>query len=486
MERDLFSLETHHSKTFWASLMIAAISVLCVIGLLEVYSTTSVTNISIDKPSYWSALMQGIFMIASVAICIAVAKIYPIFKLNATVIWVFWGICVLLVLAVQPFGIERNGAKRWLELGSFTIQPSEFLKIALMLVFVKILSEYKNGESDTRQTCIKTCIFIILPLAFLFGFQRDLGTTLICVVALLAVAYVSGISLLVLLGVVVVGVLGLSLLVFASDSFRSSRFLFLNPWNDGQNGQGDGFNIIRSYYAIAGGGIIGKGLGNSHEKYDYLFASDNDFIFAVICEELGLLGALLVIACVVAIFVSGLKLSSFCDSTETKLIVLGASTLITFQAFLNIGCAVGALPTTGKPFPFVSSGGSSILASFLLVGLIFNCINFPVAERAADRRRSKLEVIETRNPRTVTNSDNSNSWTVTNFEKNSSARQNSRVQRSSFKKFSASSDSKSRTVMNFDKLKSRTVTNFNNPRRKPRTGTASGAKKRRGYIDYGD
>lgn len=475
MERDLFSLETHHSKTFWASLMIAAISVLCVIGLLEVYSTTSVTNISIDKPSYWSALMQGIFMIASVAICIAVAKIYPIFKLNATVIWVFWGICVLLVLAVQPFGVERNGAKRWLELGSFTIQPSEFLKIALMLVFVKILSEYKNGESDTRQTCIKTSIFIILPLAFLFGFQRDLGTTLICVVALLAVAYMSGISLLVLLGVVVVGVLGLSLLVFASDSFRSSRFLFLNPWNDGQNGQGDGFNIIRSYYAIAGGGIIGKGLGNSHEKYDYLFASDNDFIFAVICEELGLLGALLVIACVVAIFISGLKLSSFCDSTETKLIVLGASTLITFQAFLNIGCAVGALPTTGKPFPFVSSGGSSILASFLLIGLIFNCINFPVAERAADRRRSKLEVIETRKSRTVTN-----------FESNSSEWQNSRVQRGSYNKFSISSDSKSRTVTNFDKPKSRTVTNLDNSRRKPRTGTVSGTKKRRGYIDYGD
>lgn len=471
----MFSLETHKSKTFWASLMICAISVLCVVGLLEVYSTTSVTNISIDKPAYWSALMQGVFMVASVVICILVAKIYPIFKLNATVIWMFWGLCVLLVLAVQPFGVERNGAKRWLELGSFTIQPSEFLKIALMLVFVKILSEYQNGETDTRQMCIKTGIFIVLPLAFLFGFQRDLGTTLICVVALLAVAYMSGISLVVLVGVVVVGVLGLSLLVFASDSFRSSRFLFLNPWNDGQNGQGDGFNIIRSYYAIAGGGIIGKGLGNSHEKYDYLFASDNDFIFAVICEELGLIGALLVIACVVTIFISGLKLSNFCDSTETKLIVLGASTLITFQAFLNIGCAVGALPTTGKPFPFVSSGGSSILASFLLVGLIFNCINFPVAERAADRRRSKLQVIERSAKRTGTNFDKGKPRTVTNFENNPVTRQYSRTRQSS-----------SSQSFNSPSRKSRTVTNSDNIRRKTRTGTVSGNKKRRGYIDYGD
>lgn len=482
----MFSLETHKSKTFWASLMIAAISVLCVVGLLEVYSTTSVTNISIDKPAYWSALMQGVFMVVSVVICILVAKIYPIFKLNATVIWMFWGLCVLLVLAVQPFGVERNGAKRWLELGSFTIQPSEFLKIALMLVFVKILSEYQNGESDTRQMCIKTGIFIVLPLAFLFGFQRDLGTTLICVVALLAVAYMSGISLVVLVGIVVVGVLGLSLLVFASDSFRSSRFLFLNPWNDGQNGQGDGFNIIRSYYAIAGGGIIGKGLGNSHEKYDYLFASDNDFIFAVICEELGLIGALVVIACVVTIFISGLKLSSFCDSTETKLIVLGASTLITFQAFLNIGCAVGALPTTGKPFPFVSSGGSSILASFLLVGLIFNCINFPVAERAADRRRSKLEVIESSAKRTGTNSGKSKSRTVTTFENKPATTQSSRARRSSSSK---SINASKRTITNFENSKNselRTVTNFDNPRRKPRTGTASASKKRRGYIDYGD
>lgn len=480
----MFCLETHKSKTFWASLMICAISVLCVVGLLEVYSTTSVTNISIDKPAYWSALMQGVFTIASVVICILVAKIYPIFKLNATVIWMFWGLCVLLVLAVQPFGVERNGAKRWLEIGSFTIQPSEFLKIALMLVFVKILSEYQNGETDTRQICIKTGIFIVLPLVFLYGFQRDLGTTLICVVALLAVAYMSGISLVVLVGVVVVGVLGLSLLVFASDSFRSSRFLFLNPWNDGQNGQGDGFNIIRSYYAIAGGGIIGKGLGNSHEKYDYLFASDNDFIFAVICEELGLIGALVVIACVVTIFISGLKLSSFCDSTETKLIVLGASTLITFQAFLNIGCAVGALPTTGKPFPFVSSGGSSILASFLLVGLVFNCINFPVAERAADRHRSKLQVIESSVKRTGTNFDKGKSRTVTNFENNPVAWQSSRASRSPSSQSFNTPSRKSRTVNNFDNPKSRTVTNSDNIVRK--TSTDSGNKKRRGYIDNGD
>lgn len=483
----MLSFFQDRGKTFWSTCMILSISVLCVIGLLEVYSTTSVANISIDKPAYWSVMMQGFYMILGLGLAIAIAKMYPIFNLNARLIWLFWGLCVLGVLAVAIIGVERNGAKRWIEVGGATVQPSEFLKIALMLVFVKILSEYDNGETDARQTLIKAGIFVVMPLVILFGLQKDLGTTLICVACLLAIAYMGGINISILLGVIIIGVLGIAFLVFASGSFRSSRFLFIDPWNDGQNGQGEGFNLIRSYYAIAGGGLIGKGIGNSHEKYDYLFASDNDFIFAVICEELGLLGALVVIICVVMIFVSGIKLADHCGSTETKLIVLGASTLLTFQALLNIGCAVGALPTTGKPFPFVSSGGSSVVTSFMLVGLIFNCVNYPVAESVADRRRSKLQIVSSEKGSdlhsdryaqqrmgTVPKSGISETRSDPFFHGKKSLRKNSPARGTGLSK---SSISKSET-------RSDPFSGRNSSRRMGTVPKSQNNPRRRGYIDY--
>ena len=167
----------------------------------------------------------------------------------------------------------------------------------------------------------------------------------------------------------------------------------MDPWNDGEGGYGTGYNIIRSYYALAEGGIFGVGLGNSHEKFQYLFASESDFIFAVIGEELGLVGALFVIGLFFCVLYAGLAIAERASDDIGAMIAGGATVMLVFQAFLNIACVIGVFPTTGKPLPFISSGGTSTIASFILVGLVLSVSAAPAAPSVYEQRRADLRLV---------------------------------------------------------------------------------------------
>lgn len=381
------------SNKVYVMVIVCAVSALCVIGLLMVYSVTSATNIEAGESAFTDALSQLAFCIVGSAIAFGFSKFKRVICESSVFVFAFWGIAFFLVLLVPFFGVEVNGAKRWLNFGFITLQPSELLKIAFILSLVKILSDLKSGQKDWVITLIYIAVFIFLPLGVLYFTQRDMGTTIICVLSLLTVAYIAGVNLFVVGGIFAACVcLGL-VAIFLGGDFRSGRLNFINPWDDGEGGYGSGYNVIRSYYAISSGGLFGMGLGNSHEKFDYLYAADNDFIFAVICEELGLLGGFVVIICVLLIFFSSLKLASANTSFESCLVIWGASAVLIVQSFLNIGCAVGALPTTGKPLPFVSSGGSAIISAFILIGLIFNCSLNSESEVKAKRRRDSIKIV---------------------------------------------------------------------------------------------
>ena len=180
------------------------------------------------------------------------------------------------------------------------------------------------------------------------------------------------------------------------SGYRSNRFVYLDPWNDGEGGLGSGYNIIRSYFALAEGGLFGVGIGNSHEKYQYLFASDSDFIFAVLGEEMGLVGALAVIGLFLLFLFASLKISSGAPDSLGSMIAGGCAIMLVFQAFLNIGCAIGVFPTTGKPLPFISSGGTSVISSLLIVGLILSVQHASAPDRSFDKARDDLRVIRNR------------------------------------------------------------------------------------------
>ena len=389
---DKLQNNSYTNKTY-IILIACCVCALTVIGLLMIYSVTSATNIENGVLAYKDVLNQFIFCVIGVLIVLFLSKAKSIIATNTLVVFCFWGVSLLLVLMVPFFGTTVNGATRWLSFGGLTLQPSEFLKIALVVMLTKILSDYNDSKIDSVKAWVLVIFLVIAPLLFLYITQRDLGTTLVCAVALLVVAYMSGVSKVIVFSIFIGGVALVGVLILYGGDFRSGRMNFLDPWNDGEGGYGSGYNIIRSYYAIASGGLFGMGLGNSHEKFDYLYAADNDFIFAVICEELGLVGGIFVLICVIAIFILSIKLASLNSNFESSLAIWGAAMLLLSQSLLNIGCAVGALPTTGKPLPFVSSGGSAVIASFILIGLIFNCALNSKAERDAIKKRDDIRII---------------------------------------------------------------------------------------------
>lgn len=386
-------LNKDYPNSFWVKVIFLCVCILCVFGLISIYSVTSASNVSLGISTYHDAIMQGVYILAGFLVVFLLSRFQPVSELADLFIFGFLGICFCLVLLVAIGGTEVNGAKRWLYIGSFSMQPSEFLKIALMLALVRILVQYNRGERDRSETIMWFAIAIVLPLLVLFVTQRDLGTTLICVGALFCIAYIAGVNLTLLGGIFILGVVLLLAYLMLGSDYRNGRMVFLNPWNDGEDGYGSGYNLIRAFYAISSGGLFGVGIGNSHEKYDYLYAADNDFVFAIICEETGLIGGLIVIACVVLIFISCLKIAQNTTDQEQCLILYGCAFLLLFQSALNIGCSVGALPTTGKPLPFVSSGGSAVFASFLIFGLIVNTALSSVSERSYERKRDKIEIL---------------------------------------------------------------------------------------------
>ena len=179
------------------------------------------------------------------------------------------------------------------------------------------------------------------------------------------------------------------------DGYRGERMVYLHPWDDGENGFGAGYQTIHSLYALADGGLFGVGLGNSREKFLYLPANNTDYVFAVVCEELGVVGGMLIILCFLALLYFGLKISHQCGSSFSRGLSGSLITMLVFQAYLNIGCAISILPMTGKPLPFFSVGGSSMLATMIILGFVLACSRAsedetPEAEYA--RRRESLRV----------------------------------------------------------------------------------------------
>lgn len=374
------------------TLLLVAVFSLVVIGIIMVYSVTSADLASAGKNPYSDAISQIVYALIGIVGAVLVWRFFPYEIWGGRVTWIVWGICMVLLLLTFAIGTEINGAKRWLYLGPIGMQPSEFVKVALLLMTIRILYDLHQGFLEVRAAIVQGFLLVLMPLGFLYATQSDLGTTLICFVGIFAVMWIGGINsrLMALIGIVAV-VLG-ALAIFGS-SYRSNRFVYLDPWNDGMGGRGDGYNIIRAYYALAEGGIFGVGIGNSHEKYQYLFASESDFIFAIIGEELGLVGALLVIGLFLLVLYCGLRITAGAPDMLGAMIAGGCTIMMVFQAFLNIGCSIGVFPTTGKPLPFISSGGTSMMSSLVLVGLVLSVERVEETSKEYEKNRSRLRVV---------------------------------------------------------------------------------------------
>jgi cell division protein FtsW len=348
-----------------SSVLILVTMGLVAFGLVMVYSATSASAaLANGDPAYYLK-RQAIYAVLGVVLMVVCSRIeYRALRALAPVLMVA---SVVLLLAVLVMGRAANGASRWLSFGPLIFQPSELGKLALAIWAAGYLARRKppkNLSQLWRPIGLVTLVFCGLILV-----EPDLGTAIAIVVmvaAMLLVAGTPGRTLGVGLGIV--GALGL-FAVWLEPYRRARLFSFLNPWQDAQ---GAGFQTVQAMIGLGSGGIFGVGLGQSVQKVNYLPEAHTDMIFAIIGEELGLVGATAVIAAYGAFAYLGLKIALQCRDPFGKRLAAGLTALVCGQAAINLAAVMGLAPLTGIPLPFVSYGGSSLVVALACVGILLN------------------------------------------------------------------------------------------------------------------
>ena len=308
---------------------------------------------------------QFVFFIISIVIMIFVSKIdYEIYFKKSKQIFLISLLLLILVL-IPGIGTVRNGSRSWFGIGSFGVQPSEFMKLSMIIFLSKYLS--LNGKK-IKKNCIPALLIILLIFALIM-LQPDFGTGIVIVMIGISLLYIAGVNMKIFFKLGILGVIGIIILIIIAP-YRLKRIIsFLNPWSDPL---GSGFQIIMSLYAIGPGGLFGYGLGNSRQKHFYLPEPQTDFIFSIILEELGFLGCVLVIGLFLLIIISGLIISKRCNDLFSKYVSFAITFWIAFQSILNLCVVVGLIPVTGVTLPFLSYGGSSLLTFYIGIGIILN------------------------------------------------------------------------------------------------------------------
>lgn len=373
---------------------ISCLIAICAFGLLMVYSASSVEALKEEGSSWHYVFRQAIFMVIgfSAFAVIGTRKIIPwqAFRTRfVTSVW--WAVVALLVIVLAVgAGGETWGASRWIPLGFFNLQPAELAKPAVIVYAANILAAYyDDGTLDTSSFLFYLLLCVGVPAVLIFA-EPDLGTTIIIVATVFAMAYICGISYRLIAGAFVLMVLAGIILAVASP-YRFARLLvFLDPWSDPY---GDGFQATVAIMAFASGGPFGRGIGNATMKYYYLPEAHNDYILAIIGEELGFVGMAIFVAVFLAMIAAGFYIARRSPTLHGQLVAAGCSFVLLIQFIIDSFGILGLLPMTGKPLPFVSYGGSSVLTSLILAGFIFRVSVESNVQTSADRRRASFHVM---------------------------------------------------------------------------------------------
>ncbi len=292
---------------------------------------------------------------------------FKLYKKHANKILIVSFILLILVL-IPGIGIVRNGSRSWFGMGPFGIQPSEIAKIAMIIFVSKYLSKYNDYMDNIKEYSLPI-LLLVLFCFLLILLEPDFGSGAILVLSLVALIFTSKIKVSFFVKIGFVGVLGVVGLIIAAP-YRIARILaYLNPWSDPL---GSGFQIIQSLYAIGPGGLFGLGLGNSIQKHFYLPEPQTDFIFAIISEELGFVGILIIASCYIVLFYNVIKISLETKDLFGKYLSFGLILELILQTLLNLLVVVGLIPVTGVTLPFLSYGGSSLLTCLIMIGIILN------------------------------------------------------------------------------------------------------------------
>ena len=344
--------------------------VLTLAGVVAVYTASYPTLISSGLPAETEMLRQVGVGFAGLAAAAIMWRFLPESALRGKWLLAWWVVLMALLLAVSVIGVAEGGARRWLRLGPISFQPSELAKPVLTLCAADAIALWKEGRIDGKWCLLRIGLVAIPPLVILCVPQSDMGTAVICVVGMLAAAWFGGAPKRVLAATLALGV-AFGLVAINMEGYRANRIAEFAAAAAGDgDASGAGYQAARAFYALAAGGFFGSGLGSSKEKFSYLPEADTDYIFAVIGEEGGFIGCMLVIAAFAILLYVGLRISGKAHGGFAGMVTAALPAITAFQAYLNIGCVIGLIPPTGKPLPFFSYGGTSLLATLLMTGIV--------------------------------------------------------------------------------------------------------------------
>ena len=345
-----------------------SIIMLSLFGLIMIYSASSIWSEYKFNDSFHYLKYQAVFLMIGIIVMIMFSKIdTKLYYEKSNKILLVCLILLILVL-IPGIGSVRNGSRSWFGIGPFGIQPSEAAKLGLIIFTSKYLTNSNKFLKSYKQG-----VFPILGITLLiFGLimlQPDLGTGLILVTSIISLLFIAGVNMKFFLYMGFLGLIGVVVLIIIAP-YRMDRITsFIDPWSDAL---GTGFQIIQSLYAIGPGGLLGVGFSNSIQKHFYLPEPQTDFIFSIIAEEFGVLGAFIVVGLFSIILIRGIKIALSTKDQFSKYLAFGMVFQIIFQTIMNLMVVIGLIPVTGVTLPFLSYGGSSLLISMVSMGILLN------------------------------------------------------------------------------------------------------------------
>lgn len=351
--------------------LLGSIIFLSLVGLMIVYSASNVVASEKFKDSLYYFKRQLLFLIIGL-IFFYFITIYDVRKIKKYVVIIFIGCLALLILVLIPgIGVVRGGARSWIGIGGFSIQPSEFMKLGLVGLYAKYLSDHydelKKLKNFLMLFSLAGVIFLIIML------QPDFGTGLVIVLSAALLIYISGVPNKYFVVIIIIGVIGATLLILSAP-YRITRILaFINPWEDPL---GSGFQGIQSLFAITPGGLFGHGFNQSMQKHFFLPEPQNDFIFAILIEEFGLIGGFIVLFFYFLIIYRSFKLSISLEDRFLTFYVMGIALSIAIQVIINVCVVIGLLPVTGITLPLFSYGGSSLILTLFSLAIIVSASKY--------------------------------------------------------------------------------------------------------------
>ena len=345
--------------------LIGATAAIIVMILIIIGSATHINTAGGDH--YWFVQKQGAFVILNVLFAIFLMNFdYKALQSYGKNLYIFNAVMLLLVMLI---GQTALGAQRWIQLGPITLQPSEFSKIIMIIALAAVLED-RVGKLNTLNDILPVVAYVALPF-FLVLKQPDLGTSLVFIAILLGMLFVAGVNLRILTAFFAAGVAMSPLLwLFLKDYQKMRLKVFLDPSVDPL---GSGYHIIQSKIAIGSGLIFGKGLfGGPQSQLNFLPENHTDFIFAVVGEELGFVGAAILLALYLVVLWRGVKIAQEASDTFGQLLAVGITSMLAFHVLVNVGMTTGIMPVTGIPLPLMSYGVSSLTTNLLAITILLN------------------------------------------------------------------------------------------------------------------